>query len=513
VASPKDLDFTCWFEECKQFGGGPAGLHCFRLSRGASILDRQRFTAGGRIKSGMDTKRFFQDGCSVWRHPGALFLACLPLFALLSALSHAQATVIRIPTTIPLSIELLQHVPMKAGEALQGRLLYGIYVDNQLALPAGTIVCGRVVQLDSDRSRRIHSRLRGDFTPFHLPVVRFDQMVLPDGSRLAIASDGAKDGAPILSLSPPPGKKRRSFIGQQVEVAERQVKSAIALFTAPGRGDRLVQFVYGQLPYHPERIETGTAWTVALSKPLDLTFRPPENGGEKASKRQTAGAPAEPQDVEEWRLRAYLQRTISSTNDKPGDTFQAVVAEPVFNPQHDLVVPEGSVLVGEITQAKPARSFGRQGKLRFRFKELKLPSGFSQPVTGTLAGINSIKSANLEMDPEGSIRPQSQNRVIAPLVLILLAGRGFDDDGNQVLNSALAANGFGIVGRVVGMAASSRNVAGAIGVYGAAVSVYDLWLARGHNIVFEKNTRIEVTTRPNHNPLGPSANGQIAPSP
>jgi hypothetical protein len=476
----------------------------------------QRFTAVGRIKSGMDTKRFFQDGCSVWRHPRALFLACWPLVALLPALSHGQATSIQIPTTVPLSIELLRHVPMKAGEALQGRLLYGIYADNQLALPAGTIVCGRVVQLDSDRSRRIHSRLRGDFTPFHLPVVRFDQMVFPDGSRLAIASDGAKDGAPILSLSPPPGKKRRSFISQQVEAAKQQVKSTIALFTAPGKGDRLVQFVYGQLPYHPERIETGTAWTVALSKPLDLTFRPLEPGGAQASKRQTAtgaAAPAEPQDGEEWRLRAYLQRTISSTNDKPGDTFQAVVAEPVFNPQHELVVPEGSVLVGEITQAKPARSFGRQGKLRFRFKELKLPSGFSQPVTGTLAGINSIKSANLEMDPEGSIRPQSQNRVIAPLVLILLAGRGFDDDGNQVLNSALASNGFGIVGRVVGMAASSRNVAGAIGVYGAAISVYDLWLARGHNIVFEKNTRIEVTTRPNHNPLGASAGGQIAPSP
>jgi hypothetical protein len=422
----------------------------------------------------------------------------------------------QIPTTVPLSVELLQHVPMKAGEALRGRLLYGIYVDNQLALPAGTIVCGRVVELESDRSRRIHSRLRGDFTPFHVPVVRFDQMVFPDGTRLAIASDGAKDGAPILSLSPPPGKKRRSFISQQIEDSKQWVKSTVALFTAPGRGDRLVQFVYGQLPYHPERIETGTTWTVALSKPLDLTFRPPEKGGEHASKGQTAkgaGDPAEPQDGEEWRLRAYLQRTISSTNVKPGDTFQAVVAEPVFNPQHDLVVPEGSVLVGEITQAKPARSFGRQGKLRFRFKELKLPSGFSQPMAGTLAGINSTNSANLEMDPEGGIRPQSQNRVLAPLVLTLLASRAFDDDGNQVLNSAVASNGFGLVGRVVGMAASSRNVAGSIGVYGAAVSFYDLWLARGHDIVFAKNTRIEVTTKPNHSPLGAQVSGQGVPSP
>jgi hypothetical protein len=445
-----------------------------------------------------------------------VFLACALLFALLPALVYGQAASMQLPATVPLSVELVQHVPMKSGEPLEGRLLYGIYVDNRLLLPAGTIVRGRVVQLDSDRSRRIHSRLRGDFTPFHIPVVRFDQMVLPDGNRLAIATGAAKDGAQILSLSPPPGKKRRSFIGQQIEDEKQRVKSAVALFTAPGRGDRLVQFIYGQMPYHPERIETGTAWTVVLARPLDLTVRLPENAGAPAFEGQTAkaaGSPAELQNREEWRLRAYLQRTISSTNGKPGDTFQAVVAEPVFSPQHDLVVPEGSVLVGEITQAKPARSLGRQGKLRFRFKELRLPSGFSQPVTGTLAGINSTKSASLEMDPEGGVQPQSRNRVLAPLVLTLLAGRAFDDDGNQVLNSAVASNGFGIVGRVVGMAASSRNVAGSIGIYGAAVSVYELWLARGHDVVFAKNTRIEVTTTPNHNPLGASPNSQVAPSP
>ncbi len=47
---------------------------------------------------------------------------------------------------------------------------------------------------------------------------------------------------------------------------------------------------------------------------------------------------------QEWRLRAYLQQTISSANEKPGDTFQALVAEPVFNADHTLVVPEGSLL-------------------------------------------------------------------------------------------------------------------------------------------------------------------------
>jgi hypothetical protein len=441
----------------------------------------------------MTARQFFRS----W---GAYF--AWPALALLPGLLYGQAAPVQIPTTIPLSVELLQHVPMKAGEALQGRLLYGIYVDDRVAIPAGTILRGRVVQLDADRSRRIHSRLRGDFTPFHIPVVRFDQMVLADGSLQALASNAAKDGAPILRLSPPPGKKKGSFIGQQIAEAKQRLNAAVELFTTPGRADRLVQFIYGQLPYHPERVETGTAWTVELAQPLEVTFKTP--GGAPAFNEgsgQANGEPATPQNHEEWRLRAYLQQTISSKNDKSGDTFQAVVAEPVFNLEHSLVVPEGSLLVGEITQAKAARSFGRQGKLRFRFRELKLPSGFSQPVSGTLAGVDASKSANLEMDPEGGVRPQSRNRVIVPVVLTLLAGRAFDDDGSQVVNSAVASNGFGIVGRVVGMAASSRNVAAGIGIYGAAVSFYDLWLARGHDVVFAKNTRIEITTTPNHSPL------------
>jgi hypothetical protein len=168
----------------------------------------------------------------------------------------------------------------------------------------------------------------------------------------------------------------------------------------------------------------------------------------------------------------------------------------VFNSDHALVVPEGSLLVGEITQAKVARSFGRQGKLRFHFKELRFPTGFSQPVEGSLAGADSNKSANLQIDPEGGIESRVQNRVVAPLILSLLAGRAFDTDENQTFNHAVASNGFGIVGRVVGIVASSRNYAAGIGFYGAALSVYDLWLARGHNVVFAKETRIEITTTP-----------------
>jgi hypothetical protein len=275
------------------------------------------------------------------------------------------------------------------------------------------------------------------------------------------------------------------------------------------------------LPYHPERIETETAWTVELAQPLDLKPEggPPQDGNDPSvheEKKQTANARpnATPPPVREteWRIRAYLQKTISSANEKPGDTFQALVAEPVFNENHVLAVPQGSQLVGEITRAKAARSFGRQGKLRFRFRELKFPTGFSQPVEGMLTSADSSKSANLQMDSEGGVQPKPQNRVIVPLVLTLLAGRAFDDDGSQAAHSAVASNGFGIVGRIVGIVASSRNVAAGIGIYGAALSIYDLWLARGHDVVFVKNTRIEITTTPTRTPLNTPKKGGTRPS-
>jgi len=425
--------------------------------------------------------------------PGALLLA------LLCPCLHGQAVSVQVPATTPLSIQLVQHVPMKVGEPLQGRLLYPVYVDNRVAIPAGSIFRGIVMQLGPDRSRRIHARLRGDFTPFHTPVVRFDELVLPDGTVWTLESDSATDGAPILRLSPPPGQKKGSFLSRQIAQEKQRVKDTLAQFTAPGRGDRLVQFLYTQLPYHPERIENGTAWTVDLAQPLSIK---PQNTSPAVAEKTN---PPEPATGEEWRLRAYLQQTISSADRKPGDTFEALVAEPVFDSHHALVVPQGSLLVGEVTRSKAAKSFGRQGKLRFHFREVRLPDGFSQPVEGTLAGVDANKSADLQIDAEGGIAPKSQNRVILPLVLTFFAGRAFDDDGSRIGNSAVASNGFGIVGRIVGIAASSRNVAAGIGFYGVGLAFYDLWLARGKNVVFVKDTRIEVTTTPGRNEIKPSS--------
>jgi hypothetical protein len=387
---------------------------------------------------------------------------------------------------------------MKEGEPLQGYLLYPVYAENRLVIPAGSILRGNVLKLNPDRSHRIHSRLWGDFTPFHTPVVQFDQLVLADGSVQPIVSQNATNGAPVLHLSAPPSANRRSFLAQQLYRAKEQIKDTVALVTAPERGDRLVQAIYKQLPYHPERIESGTAWTVSLEQPLSL--RPGSfaadlgPGPSKGLSSQRVDAPA--LHERSWQIHAYLEETISSAEQKPGDTFEAVVAEPIFDANHTLAIPQGSQLIGTITQAKAARWFGRSGKLRFRFREIKLPDGFSEHLDGTLTSADASRSSNLQLDAEGGVQPKSKNGVAIPLALTFLAGRALDNDGSLAGNSAVASNGFGIVGRVVGIVASSRNLSAGIGFYAAGLSFYERWVARGSDVVFRKDTRIEVTTSP-----------------
>ena len=436
------------------------------------------------------------------------------LLALIMAASGllAQEGSIQVPVGTPLPIQLGKHVPMKKGRPLECHLLYPVYAANQLVIPAGSVVRGSVIALNPDRSRRIHSRLWGDFTPFHIPVVHFDQLVLPDGTIQQFVSSDATDGAPVLHLSTPASKTSHSFISRQIAQAKQTGKDTVALVTAPGRKDRLVQLLYRQLPYHPERIETATTWTVILAQPLTLK---PNQMFASAKTKSTVAPPVPPKphptpsspakttagDTSAWHLHAYLEQTISSANEKPGNTFEAVVAEPIFKADHTLAVPEGSVLVGTITQSKPARFFGRTGKLRFDFRELKLPGAPTQHVQGALAAADANKSQQLQIDSEGGVQSKPADRVIVPMVLTFLAGRALDGDGSLAGNAAVSSNGFGVIGRVVGIVSGSRNLAAGIGFYAAGLSFYERWLVRGKNVVFVKNTRIEVTTIPSRNPL------------
>ena len=394
-----------------------------------------------------------------------------------------------------MQVEILRPYPMKAGEAIEGHLVYPLYVNGKLAVPENTPVHGTVTALEPDSKERLHGRLQGDFTPFHEAKVQFNELVLPDGTR-PFTTGGATTGAMVLRLTAPGARPKQSLIARQWSQARERLHEQIAFFTDPGLGDRAKQMLYHQLPYHPERIPAHTSWTFELTEPLLLPDRPAETQ-KPPDPPKTAGTP------ETWSVHALLTTGVTSATAKPGDPVLALVAEPVLDKDEQVVIPQGSMLVGHVTTAKAARTLGRNGKLRFTFQQVQFPEGnaASRPVEGALAGATTQGAQTLNMDAEGTVTPKNQASVIAPLILTMLASRALDNDGNLTVQTGVASNGLGLVGRVVGMAAGSRNLAAGIGFYAAGLSVYQNFLRPGHDVVFPKDTRIEIETTPLRAPV------------
>ncbi len=398
-----------------------------------------------------------------------------------------------LPAGTSLQVEALRSYPMKAGENITATLLHPIYASGKLVVPQGTLLQGVVVNLTPNRKMRWSGRIRGDFTPYHTPQVQFHDVILPSGP-LPIFSTEVSNGAPVLHLTTPGVKPKQSFIAREWAQAKGRVRDQLAFFTAPGFGDRARQLLYSQLPYHGERIASHTAWSFELTSPVTLP-------ASQMALPDPPPATVHPGNPETWSVHAVLLSELTSATAKAGDPVQAIVVEPVFDKERKLVVPQGATLIGKVSAAKAARSFGRNGKLRFTFQEVKFPEGFHREVQGSLAGAATEKSQNLSLDAEGTISPRNQASAIAPLLLTMLAGHALDQDGNMTLQTGVASNGFGFIGRFVGIAAGSRNVAAGIGFYAAGLSVYDNFLHNGRDVVFPKDTRIEIDTTPLRAPV------------
>ncbi len=218
------------------------------------------------------------------------------------------------------------------------------------------------------------------------------------------------------------------------------------------------------------------------------------------SDEQAPAAPT-PGKSEIWSVNATLTRGLTSATAKSGDPVEAQVVEPVYDHNKQLVVPQGSTLVGKVAKASAAKSFGRNGKLRFTFQQIRFPEGYDRPVEGALAEAATEKTQDLSLDAEGTITPRNKSSVIAPLLLTMLAGRALDEDGNLTLQTGVSSNGFGLVGRIVGVAAGDRNFAAGLGYYAAALSIYDNFIQPGRNVVFPRDTRIEIETTPLRAPI------------
>ena len=402
-----------------------------------------------------------------------------------AALAQDPATV---ASGVPLRVALDKRVGIKrAGQAIRGTLVEPVYVYDRMVLPAGSLVEGHVAEIGGvPVKRRLQAILSGNFTPRRDVRAQFDAVVLDDGSRLALRTSPSRGTAHTARVAKQ-GKK------QEGHKPSLPSDGAIRAFRTPGKLRRIKGALLGMLPYHRQSWATGTLFNAALQDPLAV----PARAHIAASTDQPAASGPEGQEV-----RARLVTSLSSATARRGAPVEAVVTRPLFSADHRLLIPEGSRLVGDVVEARPARRLHRNGKLLFVFRRIELPQGAPRIVQGYLEGVEADFDAHLALDSEGGARASSpKSRFIFPAIAAAAAGLSLHQDYNSEGvpdqdiggRAESGAVGLGLIGTLV--AQTSRTVASSIAFTGAAFSIYSTFIARGEDVVLPVNTPVDVSLR------------------
>jgi hypothetical protein len=404
-----------------------------------------------------------------------------------------SAETLTIPSGSKLQVQIEQDVPMKVGRSVRGKTVYPLYVENRLTVPAGTEVAGKIVALEAvSKKTKLNARLDGDFTPLHQPEIKFTQLVLA-GSEVSLKSVPTSHGVEVVRFQSLSAGQHTSLMKKLWADAVGRGQETVRTFTAPGKKERARRMLYAELPYHPELVQAGTQYEVELASAV--TVPAATDVLAKAEKKVDSAV----------KLSAALLDGVDSKSAVRGTKVRAIVTEPLLNANREVQVPQGTLLLGEITQAHAAGKWGKGGVLRFSFRELKFPEGFTQRVHGAPTSVDADRNAALQLDAEGGVKPGHKGAAI-PLAMGLLALNAAGEDEGSVLHTAGTSNGFRLIGRLAALAARSQYVGAAFGFYGTGRMVYSRYIAHGDDVAFPKDTRIEVVLSPERaNALKPPA--------
>ena len=393
-----------------------------------------------------------------------------------------------LPAGTILAVQLDSDASMKAGTPVRGHITEAAYAHDKLVIPSGTHITGKVVELQpAAHHRSLNAKLQGDFTPLHEAAVQFQQITFQNGVHLSISTAITTQGVETLHIQDAYAAAHHQSLPKRLwNDLNGRKNEAVATITAPGKTSRLKKMFYHQLPYHPEVLDSGLEYNAELTQSLELdtlgtTAEPPVK--EKKGLSGTAS------------LHALLTTPIDSLNSSRGTPVSATVTEPFFDKEHQLVVPQGSVLVGSVSESKAAGRWARDGILRFTFSQLQFPAGFQQRVYGTATAVSVDHRSNLQMNVEGGIAPQKPSALL-PLAMGVLSFAALHEDEDSLAHAATSSNGFALIGRAIAIGTGSNYVGGVIGAYGAGRTAYSRFIAHGSDVSFPKNTRIEIEVDP-----------------
>ena len=427
-----------------------------------------------------------------------------------------------IPSGAPLRIAVDRRVRISnAGEMVSGKVVETVYAFDQPVIPAGSLATGHVKKIDRVPAlKRGLAYANGNLTPFHHYEITFDNVTLPDGTRLPIKTTVSPRTAEVVHLVSHPEKaKQKGVTGRATDKAKGEAKGRIQeakqqahedwqQLTRPGRMHRLKKFLLAQSPYRRQYLEPGTRFVAELDKPLDF-------GAITRNSAQLAVLGSEP--APDTTLKARLVSEVSSATASRGTPVRAILTEPLYSPTQQLILPAGSRLVGEVLTAKAARKLHRNGELRVIFQRIETSEegmqalaqiqeqaeqAGSQSMVGNLEGVEVDRGSNMKLDEEGGARTaDSKSRYLSSGLAVFLAAaashteieRGTTEVAGPGVRSAAGISGARLTGALISLAGKSMPVSLAFGAYGASTSIYANFLSRGHDVVFPKDTPMEIS--------------------
>jgi len=418
-----------------------------------------------------------------------------------------QQIELTVPSGTPIRIALSNRVRIaREGAALKGKVTDTVYAFDQAVIPAGSEVRGHVARVTPvSKIRRTMAAADADFSPAHQYTVTFDTIILSDGRQLPVVTTATRGTQNVIHLVSDPARagKKRNAATKAVDSAKQQVKDtyhrAVTEIKSPGKVHRARQYLLAQLPYRRQYLEPGTRFDADLEKPLDF-------GPATRIPGQLGSVGMEP--APDTTLHARLTAEVSSATASHGTPIEAVLTEPVFNADHQLLLPANSRIIGEVTHAKPARKLHHNGELRVVFEKIETPEGLVQAMHGSLEGVEVDSTANMKLDSEGGAHTtDSKSRYLSTglSVLVAAAASHHESDGGAPdgaadpgARTAAGGSGFKLVGAVISLASNSKVFSSALGFYGAGMSVYSHFLSRGKDVVFPKDTPVEITFERGH---------------
>src|SRR5262249_39691230 len=215
---------------------------------------------------------------------------------------------------------------------------------------------------------RARAIVGGDFTPLKTAEVSFTSVTLPDGHKMPLQTEEST-GLGTIYVEPRPPKKPkqkststnpnglRQLLVREVEnQANARSYGLYGLVRGPNKLEWIESFLLSKLPYHPQWYRSRTRFDAVLTEPLAFGTAEVASG-----ELAPPGAAPRPDSV----AHMTMLTTISSADATVGDPMHGVLSEPLFTPEHKLLLPQGTQLDGRITLARRARFFHRGGKLRF----------------------------------------------------------------------------------------------------------------------------------------------------